>query len=203
MNDLKNTALIIVDMQNDDIHQNGFRRKYAHEFGVAAESLELLRTPIPNIQKLSERFRKNQKDVIYIYLAFEPDYSDAVPADIMTKPKEMGAMVRGSWGAQIIDELTPHKNDHMVRKHTSGGFHQTPLDRMLRNLNIKTLVITGVCTNFCVETTVREAVAYGYDVILVSDATASFDPEGHQATMKVVARGFGEVMSTEEVLKRI
>ncbi|MBW1854894.1 MAG: cysteine hydrolase, partial [Deltaproteobacteria bacterium] len=81
-----------------------------------------------------------------------------------------------------------------------GAFFQTPLDRILRNLGIKTLVMTGVATNYCVETTSREAVAYGYDIILVSDATATFDPEGHQATLKVITTGFGEVLNTEEVL---
>jgi nicotinamidase-related amidase len=61
--------------------------------------------------------------------------------------------------------------------------------------------MTGVATNFCVETTTREAVAYGYEVIFVSDATATFDSAGHDATLKVIATGFGEVMSTEEVIK--
>jgi nicotinamidase-related amidase len=61
--------------------------------------------------------------------------------------------------------------------------------------------MTGVATNFCVETTTREAVAYGYDVIFVKDGTATFDPAGHEATLKVIAMGFGEVMNTEEVIK--
>ena len=113
----------------------------------------------------------------------------------------MRALLKGSWGAQIIEELTPHETDHMVMKKAYGAFFQTPLDRILRNLGIKILVMTGVATNYCVETTSREAVAYGYDVIMVNDATATFDLEGHQATMKVIATGFGEVMSTEEVLK--
>jgi ureidoacrylate peracid hydrolase len=63
------------------------------------------------------------------------------------------------------------------------------------------LVITGINTNICVETTVREAVGYGYEVILVNDATASFDAEGHEATLKVIATAFGKVMSAHEVLK--
>jgi nicotinamidase-related amidase len=133
-------------------------------------------------------------------LAFEQDYIDAVPTRTMERAKEMGAMVEGTWGAQILDELSPQENDHMVRKQSSGGFFQTPLDRVLRNLGIKKLVVTGVATNFCVETTVREAVGYGYDIILVSDATASFDLEGHKASLKVIAAGFGDVMSTKEVV---
>jgi nicotinamidase-related amidase len=114
--------------------------------------------------------------------------------------QKRGALVKGSWGAQIIDELTPQEHDHTVIKKTYGAFFQTPLDRILRNLGITTLVMTGIATNYCVDTTCREAVAYGYDIILVSDATATFDLEGHQATLKVVATGFGEVMTTKEVL---
>ncbi|KPJ62013.1 MAG: hypothetical protein AMJ42_00325 [Deltaproteobacteria bacterium DG_8] len=200
---LENGALIIVDMQNDFIHNNGFVRKHSQGIGIPASSLDLLKTPIPYIKKLAECFRKKRKEVIYIYTAWESDYSDvAIPLKKMaSKAKEMGALVKGSWGAQIIEELTPHETDHMVMKKAYGAFFQTPLDRTLRNLDIKTLVMTGVATNFCVETTSREAVAYGYEIILVSDATATFDPEGHQATMKVISTGFGEVMSTDEVLK--
>ena len=200
--DLEKAALIIVDMQNDFIHDNGFVRKSSQGIGVPADSLDLLKTPVPFIQRLAESFRTNGRDVIYIYTAWEKDYSDvALPLKKMgAKAKEMGALVKGSWGAQIIDELTPHQNDLMVMKKAYGAFFQTPLDRTLRNLGINTLVMTGVATNFCVETTAREAVAYGYDIIMVRDGTATFDPEGHQATLKVITTGFGEVMSTDEVL---
>jgi ureidoacrylate peracid hydrolase len=197
--DLEKAALIIVDMQNDFIHDNGFVRKSSQGIGVPADSLDLLKKPIPFIQRLAKSFRTNGRDVIYIYTAWEKDYSDvALPLKKMgAKAKEMGALVKGSWGAQIID---PHPNDHRVMKKAYGAFFQTPLDRTLRNLGINTLVMTGVATNFCVETTAREAVAYGYDIIMVRDGTATFDPEGHQATLKVITTGFGEVMSTDEVL---
>lgn len=199
----KDVALIIVDMQNDFIHDNGFWRKHSQEIGVPKSNLDLLKAPIPYIKKLAECFRKNEKKIIYIYTAWEKDYSDvALPLRSMAdKAKELGVLVKGSWGAQIIEELTPHETDYRMMKKAYGAFFQTPLDRMLRNLGIKTLVMAGVATNYCVETTSREAVAYGYDIILVKDATATFDPEGHQATLKVIATGFGEVMSTEEVLK--
>ena len=201
--DTGKVALIIVDMQNDFIHDNGFVLKYSEGIGVPKSALNLLKAPIPCIKELAEYFRKKGKDVVYIYTAWAPDYSDvALPLRKMRdKAQQAGALVEGSWGARIIDELTPEKTDHLVVKKAYGGFFQTSLDRVLRNLGIKTLVMTGVATNFCVETTTREAVAYGYEVIFVSDATATFDPEGHAATLKVIATGFGEVMSTEEVIK--
>jgi ureidoacrylate peracid hydrolase len=200
--DPKNAALIIVDMQNDFVHDDGFTNKFSKGGEVQEMPIDLLKKPIPAINRLAECFRKKGKEVIYIYTACEPDYSDvAMPLKTIAKAKEVGALVKGSWGAQMIDELAPREGDHLVRKHSYGGFFQTPLDRILRNLNITDLIVTGVNTNFCVETTVREAVAYGYEVTLVSDATASFDPEGHKATLKVIAAGFGEVMTTEDILE--
>ena len=201
--DMENIALIIVDMQNDFIHDNGFILKYSEGVGVAKDALKRLRGPILYIKELAEFFRSKGKEVIYIYTAWAPDYSDvAIPLKKMhDKAREAGCLVEGSWGARIIDELTPEKTDHIVLKKAYGGFFQTSLDRVLRNLGIKTLVMTGVATNFCVETTTREAVAYGYEVIFVSDATATFDSAGHDATLKVIAMGFGEVLSTKEVIK--
>ena len=201
--DRENIALIIVDMQNDFIHDNGFVLRYSEGIGVPKGALQRLRDPIPFIKELAEFFRSNGKDVIYIYTAWAADYSDvALPLKKMRdKAKEAGALVEGNWGVRIIDELTPEESDHLVVKKAYGGFFQTSLDRVLRNLGIKTLVMTGVATNFCVETTAREAVAYGYDVIFVKDGTATFDPAGHEATLKVIATGFGEVLSTKEVIK--
>jgi ureidoacrylate peracid hydrolase len=203
MMDLEHIALIIVDMQNDFIHENGFIWKYSEGTGVPKNALKQLRDPIPTIKQLADFFRSKGKEVVYIYTAWAADYSDvAIPLKKMhEKAKASGCLVEGSWGARIIDELTPQKTDHVVLKKAYGAFFQTSLDRVLRNLNIKTLVMTGVATNFCVETTTREAVAYGYEVIFVSDATATFDPEGHQATLKVINMGFGEVMTTQEVIK--
>lgn len=201
--DLKNSALIIVDMQNDFLHENGFVRKHSKEIGIPESSFDLLMTPVPFIKELADFFYMQKKDVVYIYTAWEADYSDvAIPLKKMKdKAMEKGLLVRGSWGAEIIEELTPHERSHMVMKKAYGGFFQTPLDRILRNLGIRTLFITGVATNFCVETTAREAVGYGYDVVMVSDATATYDTEGYQATLKVIAAGFGEVMNSDEVME--
>jgi nicotinamidase-related amidase len=200
--DLEKIALIIVDMQNDFIHEKGFIMKSTDGLSIPKSALAGIRAPIPYINELAGAFRKAGKDVIYIYTAWKPDYSDvAIPlGKRKDKGREAGSLVEGSWGAQIIDELKPLETDRMVLKKAYGGFFQTSLDRLLRNLDIKTLVMTGVATNYCVETTSREAVAYGYDIIFVSDGTGTFDPEGHKATLKVMGNGFGEVKSTAEVI---
>jgi nicotinamidase-related amidase len=203
--DSKTVALIIVDMQNDFLHPDGFVPRYSHEIGVPENSFELLRQPIPFINKLADFFHGYAKPVVYVYTAWKPDYSDvAIPLRKMKdKAKAAGALVEGSWGASIIDELKPHTGSHLVLKKAYGGFFKTNLDQTLQSLGVKTLFMTGVATNFCVETTAREAVAYGYDVVIVRDATASYDPAGYQASLNVMSAGFGDVMSTAEVLQAI
>jgi ureidoacrylate peracid hydrolase len=203
--DMEHAALLIIDMQNDFIHPDGFVRKSSRGIGVADDSLELLKTPIPCIKQLAQTFRATGREVIYVYTAWQPDYSDiALPLRKMgPKAREQGALVIGSWGAQIIEELSPEKGDLMLMKKAYGAFFQTSLDRTLRNRRITTLLFTGVATNYCVETTAREAVAYGYDIILIKDGCATFDPAGHDATLKVISTGFGEVMTADEVLQQL
>ena len=165
-------------------------------------TFELLQKPIPNIKRLADFFHGHDCPVVYIYTAWKADYSDvAIPLKKMRgKAKQAGALVEGSWGTEIISELTPRPESHMVMKKAYGGFFRTTLDETLSNLGSKTLFMTGVATNFCVETTAREAVAYGYDIVMVSDATATYTVEGHQASLTVMGSGFGEVMRTDEVI---
>jgi len=203
--DNKNIALIIVDMQNDFLHQDGFVPRYSREIGVPDNSFELLRQPIPFIKKLADSFHAHGKPVICIYTAWKPDYSDVAISlrKMKDKAKVAGALVKGSWGSQITDELKPDARSHLVLKKAYGGFFRTTLDQTLQSRGVKRLFMTGVATNFCVETTAREAVAYGYEIVMISDATATYDPAGHQASLNVMAAGFGDVMSTAEVLQAI
>ncbi len=200
--DFNHSALIIVDMQNDFLHTKGFVPTFSKEIGVPDDTFDLLWKPVPNIKKLADFFHRESRPVVYIYTAWQADYSDvAIPLKKMRgAAQKAGALVEGSWGAQIIDELKPQPGSRLVMKKAYGGFFQTPLDRQLRNLGVKTLFMTGVATNFCVETTGREGVGYGYDVVMVSDATATYTEDGHQASLSVFGSGFGEVMDAEEVI---
>jgi ureidoacrylate peracid hydrolase len=103
----------------------------------------------------------------------------------------------------MITELIPRPESHLIMKKSYGGFFRTDLDSLLKKLKVKTLFLTGVATNFCVETTAREAVGYGYGVVMVSDATATYTEEGHQASLTVIGSGFGEIMTSEEVIKTL
>ncbi len=198
-------ALLIIDMQNDFLHKNGFVPRYSKEIGVPENTFTLLLKPVPVIQKLEKFFNRRQLEIVYIYTAWNKDHSDVyIPLKKMKEEARLqGALVEGSWGAEMITELIPRPESHLIMKKSYGGFFRTDLDSLLKKLKVKTLFLTGVATNFCVETTAREAVGYGYEVVMVSDATATYTEEGHQAALTVIGSGFGEVMTSEEVIKTL
>ena len=179
--------------------------RYSKEIGVPENTFTLLLKPVPLIQKLEIFFNRRQLETVYIYTAWNKDHSDVyIPLKKMKEEARLqGALVEGSWGAEMIAELTPRPESHLIMKKSYGGFFRTDLDRLLKKLEVKTLFLTGVATNFCVETTAREAVGYGYEVVMVSDATATYTEEGHQAALTVIGSGFGEVMTSEEVIKTL
>lgn len=199
--DLLRTALMIIDMQNDFLHPDGFVMKHKSLLGFKAE---LMASSIPNVCRLLDEARAKSLKVIHIFGAWEPDFSDAaIPISLPPEIEEKNLLIKGSWGAEIIKELTPEKGEYIVCKKGYGAFFQTHLDRLLRNLNIEMLIICGIMTNVCVETTAREAIALGYKIILTSDATATVDEEMHRATLKTIGMFFGEVKSTEEVIESL
>jgi len=108
--------------------------------------------------------------------------------------------VEGTWGAQIIDELQPHEGEHLIAKKGFGGFSNTPLDTVLRNMGVTTCVVSGVTTCVCVSTTVRGGLEYNYRMILVSDAVAEVDRDTHTAELKTMSRVFADVKTTDEVV---
>ena len=197
--DILNSALIVVDMQNDFLHKDGY-------FGKAAKNgapydMVFFASPATNIKRLAAAFRGAHRPVFFITMVLKPDYSDACfpywrfPGAIGNK-----FLVEGTWGAEIIAELTPEEGDHVVVKTGYGGFYNTPLASMLRNLKVGTCVITGVGTPVCVSTTCREGVSRNFLVVVVSDATASTDSKSHEAELLHLAHPFADVMTTNEVI---
>jgi ureidoacrylate peracid hydrolase len=117
------------------------------------------------------------------------------------KPK---FLIEGSWDAEIIDELRPLPEDIVITKNRFSGFFNTSLDSVLRTLGAKHLVFTGVATNICVESTLRDAFFHEYFPVLVSDACASTGPEFVQAaTMWTVLNVFGWVTTTADLIKAL
>jgi nicotinamidase-related amidase len=197
------SAFLIVDMQNDFLHRDGNFSHIAREHPEAQIDLPFLIGTIPNVKRLADAFRAAGRPVVYLAHVLKPDYSDAAfpywRVGIEPASGNLTHCVEGTWGAQIIDELKPQEGEHLVVKKGFGGFSNTPLDTVLRNMGVTTCVVSGVTTCVCVSTTVRGGVEYNYRMILVSDAVAEVDRVTHEAELKTMARIFADVKTTDEV----
>jgi ureidoacrylate peracid hydrolase len=115
--------------------------------------------------------------------------------------KKRPICIRGTWDADIVDDIKPQENDHVVIKRRDSAFHDTETGVWLRSIGVDTLIFCGVDTSICVETSLREAFNIGYDVILVSDATASSNRKHYESTLENVRDYYGMVMVSRELLE--
>ena len=205
--DITKSALIIVDIQNDFVSKDGYFDKLAKAHPEIGVDLEFLASPIPNVVRLAAAFRAAGRPVIYITHVLEQDYSDAcypywrLPEDM--GPIENKFIVKGTWGAQIIDELTPQKGEQVVVKKGYNGFHNTPLETILRNLGVNTCVMTGVTTCVCVTSTTRAGIERNFRMIFVSDGTAETRKESHEAELQTLSWAYADIKTTDEVIKML
>jgi ureidoacrylate peracid hydrolase len=201
--EIDKSALIIVDMQNDFLHPEGSfgtRARGAPEAGI---DMSFLVGTIPQVRRLVDAFRKAGRPVVYIAHVLKPDYSDAQFPYWrlgLTPGGNRPHCVEGTWGAQIIGELQPQEGEHLVVKKGFGGFSNTLLDTILRNLGVTTCVVSGVTTCVCVSNTLRGGVEHNYRMILVGDAVAEVTRDTHDAELKTMARVFADVKTTDEVV---
>lgn len=202
--DIARSALIIVDMQNDFIHPEGGFAHLARENPEAKIDMPFLMSTIPQVKRLIDAFRDAARPVIYIAHVLKPDYSDAQfpywRATRGSQSHNRTFIAEGTWGAQIIDEIKPREGEHLVVKKGFDGFANTPLDTILRNMDVNTCVVTGVTTCVCVSTTIRGGVEHNYRMIIVKDAVAEVHGDTHEAELKTMQRVFAEVKTADEVV---
>lgn len=185
---LENTALVIIDMQRDFLEVGGFGDSLGND-------VTQLQGIVPNIKQLLDLFRSLNLTVIHTIEGHQPDLSDC-PISKRNRGKgnlkigDVGPMGRilvlGEVGNNIIPELQPLEDEIVITKPGKGAFYGTNLDSILKQKNITHLIITGVTTEVCVQTTMREANDRGYECLLVEDATASYFPEFKQATLAML-----------------
>jgi len=206
--DANKTALLIVDMQNDFCTKGG----WLDSRGI---DISPNRKPIGPLSQLVETFRKQsvpviwvnwgvRKDLLNIHPSLrhahsprgdEPGLAEPVPG---TRSE---VIARGSWGAEVVDEINPGDKDIQIVKHRFSAFWDTETDSVLRNLGVKTLLIGGVNLDQCVMTTLEDASFLGYDTVLIEDASATTSPDFCvQATLYNVKLLFGFVTRSQEVL---
>jgi nicotinamidase-related amidase len=194
-----NTALLVVDMQYFDAHPDWGEGRTAKELGVGHcfdPYFEQIDDIIPRIQRLLGLFRQQEMEVIHLRVAELTKDS----RDVGWKQLVRGLIVPSDWReADPLDEVAPVGDELVVSKSSSGVFPVTNLDRLLRNMGITNLVMTGTSTGGCVESAVRDAVDLGYDVVVVSDACAAGTVEDHQNALTRMEGGLTRIMSTAEV----
>jgi nicotinamidase-related amidase len=182
------TALVIIDMQRDFVDPGGFGEALGND-------VSLLRKAIAPTRKVLDAARHREMLVIHTREGHRPDLSD-LPASKKLRgrlkngigdPGPMGRiLVRGEYGHDIIDELRPAPGEPVVDKPGKGAFYATHLDSMLHNRGIRQLVVCGVTTEVCVNTTVREANDRGYDCLVLEDCVGSYFPEFQAAALAMI-----------------
>lgn len=190
------TALIVIDIQNDFCHHQGaFAKRDVDLSHVEKAALNL----IPFI----DQCRKFNLPIIFVR-TFHSDWTDS-PSWIgrlggMTKETPICRL--NTWGAEFC-KVEPQNSDYIVTKHRFSGFMGTDLDLVLRSKGIETILISGVVTNVCVETTARDGFNLNYNVILVEDCCGAFSSEEHASTVRNIAKYFGIVSDSKVLLEII
>jgi len=196
------TALVIIDMQRDFLEPGGFGSALGNDVSLLASAVE-------PIQRVLATAREIGMPIIHTREGHRPDMTDCPPAKfargefIGTDSPKGRILIRGEYGHDIVDELAPAPGEVVLDKPGKGSFFATDLDLILRNLQITSLIVTGVTTEVCVHTTVREANDRGYECLVLEDCCASYFPQFHETGLAMIkAQGaiFGWVSDSKAAL---
>ncbi len=191
----KATALLVIDMQNGFCSDDGS----VNRIGLPAVRL---RSVVEPCVRLVQAAQAAGVPVIYTRYVYRPDFADGglMVKEFMPALKTEHALTAGSWDAEIVDELQPTEEDFVIDKNRPSGFYATGMEPILRGLGIESLVVCGVTTNCCVETTVRDASQRDYRTFVVADAVAEFDDQRHEVALQSMAMLFADVVEVSKVL---
>jgi biuret amidohydrolase len=182
------TALLVIDMQRDFVERGGFGEALGND-------VSRLTAIVPTVRDLLGWARLHDLRVIHTREGHRPDLGDCPPAKrqrgrpalrIGDKGPMGRILVDGEPGNDIVPELAPRPGETVIVKPGKGAFYATKLDELLRSQRITHLILAGVTTEVCVQTTMREANDRGYECLLVEDATESYFPEFKQATLAMI-----------------
>lgn len=189
----KSPALIVIDMQNGFCVAQGFM----DQIGLGYEASAAVIEPIAD---LVGHARAAGIPIVFTRYVLNEDYSDAgLLLEVFPQILGTGGMVRDTWDGDVIDALKPQPGDIVLDKTRYSAFYDTDLEEQLRALGVDTVIVCGVTTNICVESTVRDAFFRDIRCVVPSDATNAVTPALHEGALEDFRYGFGQVVTVGEI----
>ncbi|MDF2837596.1 MAG: isochorismatase hydrolase [Paenibacillus sp.] len=192
------TALLVIDMQNGFCSPNG-------SLGQNGVDISHMRNTIAPVKQLIEASRAAGIMDAWTIQHHYPDDVTRGRHRIIPHTLRYGsgpAALANTWDSEVVDELKPlyQAPAESILKHRFSAFFDTRLDTLLRMKGIRTVIVSGVSTSLCVETTIRDAYQRDYDVIIATDAIATDSPQAHEESMRTAAKYFGAVLTTDDIV---
>ncbi|TLX66955.1 MAG: cysteine hydrolase [Thaumarchaeota archaeon] len=198
-----NPALLVIDMQNGFVSKGG-------SYDLMGLNVSRYREVVPHLKRLIAACRTLKIPIFYSQAVREESGIDLLtrshrilPKSREERIKKRPICIRGSWDAEIVVELKPALEDHIVIKRRDSVFQDTEVEVWLRSLGIDSIIFSGIDTSICVESSLRDAFNHGYDIVLISDATASNNLDHYNSTLDNIRNYYGLVMNLEEFIRNV
>lgn len=195
-----NPALLVIDMQNGFVSKGG-------SYDLMGLNVSKYSDVVPSLKRLIAFCRKVKIPIFYSQAVREESGIDLLtkshrilPKSREERIKRRPICIRGSWDAEIVEDLKPNFDDHVVIKRRDSVFQDTEVEVWLRSLGIDSIIFAGIDTSICVESSLRDAFNHGYDVVLISDATASNNLNHYNSTLDTIRNYYGLVMNLDEFI---
>lgn len=184
-------ATVVVDMQNDYVADGGVLARAGMDNAAA-------KAAVPRVRDLVEFSRAQGIPVVWVTMVWDADSEVGVLAERSPFLRHEG-LRRNTWGARLVDGLEVRQKDYVVEKKRFSAFYQTRLEALLHSLNVTHILVAGVRSDFCVESTVRDAFFRDFRVTIARDCVAGYLPELHENSLRVMGTVFAQVRELDEI----